>query len=199
MLRFPSLLLAGLAPLVFALPPASSPDELVAIPGRRVGPVTSYSSLAILQQLFGRSNVKAGKLPGAEGELIDGAVINPGTDKELQVVWEPEAVGRRIEAVRIIGKAWKFENGLAVGMTVSDVAKINGMPFKMNGFDWDYGGYARFDGGALAAGVSVRFRPGEEKYSAEITGNKHLPSTSTALLAANPLVSAITVTFGRHP
>lgn len=199
MLRLPSLCLAGLASMLCAQQPVPLNDEMTVIPGKRVGPVTTYSSLPVLLALFGRSNVKAGKIPGAEGEVIDGAVIYGGTERELQVIWEPDAVGRRIELVRVIGRAWKFCNGLAVGLTVSDVEKINGAAFTISGFDWDYGGYARFDGGALARGVMVRFRPGEESYSREIVGEKQIPSTSAALQAANPLVSELSVTFGTSP
>jgi len=200
MQRLSILLLAGLASAGFAQEPAPATDPLtVVVPGKRAGPVTGYSSLSILKGLFGRTKVKTGKLPGDEGETIDGAVINAGTDRELHVVWEPSAVERRIKLVRVIGRAWKFENGLAIGLTVGELEKINGQPFKMNGFNWDFGGYASFDGGALASGVSVRLKPTAGNCSPDITGNKQVPSTSTALLAAHPLVSAIAVTFRNRP
>lgn len=175
-----------------------SAEDLTVVPGWRAGPVTAYSSLPILQSLYGRARVKDGKVKGNEGELINGATIDGGTDRELQVVWKKGAVGRRIEVIRVIGRAWKFESGLAVGLTVADIERINGGPFKVSGFGWDYGGYARIETGALAAGLLIRFRPGEGAYSAEVTGEKEVASSNAALLAANPLVSEINLTFGHR-
>lgn len=178
---------------------AQSAKDVTVVAGKRVGPITAYSSLRILQSLFGRAQVQAGKVPGAEGETLDGAYIKRGTDQELQVIWKADAVGKRIESVRIIGRAWKFENGLSVGLSVSEVEKINGRPFKISGFDWDYGGYASFEGGVLERGLSVRFKPGEESYSREVVGEKQVPSTSAALRAANPVVTELTVMFTSTP
>jgi hypothetical protein len=197
--RLVALLIVGLAALAQAQTVSPTADDVTVVPGKRVGPITAYSSLRILQSLFGKAQVQAGKVPGAEGETLDGAVIKKGTDQELQIVWQPEAVGKRIASVRVMGRAWKFENGLRLGLTVSEVEAINGKPFKISGFDWDYGGYASFEGGTLVQGVSVRFRPSVENYSKEIVGEKQLASTSAALRAANPLVSELTVMYAAKP
>lgn len=198
MLRLLPHVLAGLASLVLAQPTVSA-EDLTVVPGKRVGLVTAYSSLPILQALFGRSNVRSGKIPGMQGEVIDGAIIYAGTDRELQVVWKPDAVARRIESVRVKGRAWKFVNGLTFGMTVSEVEALNGRPFLISGFNWDFGGFARFDGGLLAEGVAVRFRPGEEGYGTALTGDKRIASDNAELLAISPLVSELSVVFQQRP
>jgi hypothetical protein len=167
------------------------------IPGKRVGPVTGLSSQSTLEALFGRKNVTMSKLPAAEGETIDGARIHAGPERQLEVIWEEMAVGKRISMVRLIGKGWTLDNGLRLGLTVADVEKINGKPFKVSGFDWDYGGWANFSEGALATGVSVRFSPTESDYSREIVGDRDVSSASTALRAANPLVTEIDIHLGQ--
>jgi len=164
-------------------------------PGKRVGPITAYSSLSTLQALFGRDKVKDGKLPAAEGETVDGARIQVAEGRELEVIWAPDAAGKRISEVSLLGKTWKLDNGLRLGLGIEEVEKINGKPFTLSGFDWDYGGYAFFDDGALGKGLTVRFSPTEENYSLEIVGEKKVPSSSAALRAAHPLVVEITVRF----
>lgn len=164
-------------------------------PGKRVGPITAYSSLSTLQALFGRDKVKDGKLPAAEGETVDGAKIKVAEGRELEVIWESDAVGKKIAEVSLVGNGWRLENGLRLGIGIEEVEKINGKPFTLSGFDWDYGGYAFFDDGALGKGLTVRFSPTEENYSQEIVGEKKVSSSSAALRAAHPLVVAITIRF----
>ena len=90
--------------------------------------------------------------------------------------------------IRVVGTAWKFDNGLKAGMTIAEVEKINGKPFKIAGFEWDYGGYANFEGGKLAGKVSIRFNPSTENVPEYLSGDKQLSSTDKQLRAAKPLV-----------
>jgi hypothetical protein len=90
--------------------------------------------------------------------------------------------------IRVMGKARKIENGLKTGMTVAEIEKINGKPFKIAGFDWDYGGYANFEGGKLDGKVSIRFSPSTENVPEYLSGDKQLSSSDKQLRAAKPLV-----------
>lgn len=172
-------------------------EDLTVVPGKRVGPITALSSLSTLQALFGKDKVKAAKLSGAEGEELDGAILFKGTDRELQIIWDFDAVGKRISDIRILGKAWRFESGLKLGLSVEEVQQINGKPFKVSGFGWDYGGYADFEGGKLAEGVSVRFEPTERKFPNSVIGEVQLLSTNLDLMATKPVVDGLTVVFPR--
>jgi hypothetical protein len=96
--------------------------------------------------------------------------------------------------VRIIGKGWKFANGLKLGMNIAEVEKVNGKPYELSGFDWDYGGYANFKGGKLEAKVSVRFSPTGE-IDQSLSGDKQIPSTNKKLRAAKVAVTEISVFF----
>src|SRR5690349_873348 len=40
--------------------------------------------------------------------------------------------------------------GIADGMSVDEIEALNGAPFVLSGFWWDYGGYADFSSGQLA-------------------------------------------------
>ena len=174
---------------------SAAEEDLTVVPGKRVGPITALSSLSTLQALFGKANVVNGKIPGPEGSELDGATLFKGTPKELEIVWHEENVGKRISAITIVGKAWKFDSGLKLGMTIEEVEKINGKAYIVGGFDWDYGGYSNFEGGKLAEGLSVRFSPTESNYPSKIMGEVQVPSTDKDLLAAKPVVTSLTLYF----
>ena len=111
------------------------------------------------------------------------------------MIFNPEGNEKEITDIRILGKAWKFENGLRSGMSLSEVEKVNGKPFQIMGFNWDYGGYANFEGGKLAGTLSLRFDPGDSDVPDEISGDRQIPTTNKKLKALNPKVGEITVFF----
>lgn len=167
----------------------SDPKDNTIVLGKRVGLIKPGMSSADIEKAYGKDNLKQQKIPGAEGEEIDGAKLFAETDRELEIVWDPDNEKKKIVFdIRVIGKAWKFENGLKSGMTVEEVEKINGKPFKIAGFEWDYGGYANFEGGKLAGKVSIRFNPSVESIPAYLSGDKQLSSSDKQLRAAKPVV-----------
>lgn len=158
--------------------------------GQRVGLIKPGMKAADLERAYGKKNVKLMELPGPEGSTYEGAKIFEGTDRELEIAWDPEDESKKIVGeVIIIGKAWKFDNGLKAGQGLAEVEQINGKPFKVAGFGWDYGGYANFDGGKLEGKVSVRFDIKTDDYPDSVTGEKQVPSTHKALRALKPFVS----------
>jgi hypothetical protein len=170
-------------------------DDSTIVLGKRVGPIEKGMTLTGLKTLLGAKKVKASKLPGPEGTEIEGVSLFAGTDRELEVILDPEGNEKAIFDIRILGKAWKFENGLRPGMTIAEVEKINGKPFQIMGFNWDYGGYANFEGGKLEGQISLRFDAGEKEVPVELSGDRQVPSTHKKLRALNPKVSELTVFF----
>lgn len=167
------------------------PADNTIVLGKRVGLITPGMTATELERAYGKGNVKHEDIPGAEGETIPGARLFADTDRELEVIWDPENEKKKVVFdVHVIGTAWKFENGLKVGMTLEEVEKINGKPFKISGFAWDYGGYANFEGGKLFGKVSLRFNPSTEEIPEYLMGDKELSSTDKKLRAAKPVVEA---------
>ncbi|OYW78148.1 MAG: hypothetical protein B7Z37_00465 [Verrucomicrobia bacterium 12-59-8] len=165
------------------------PKDNTIVLGKRVGLIKPGMTATDIEHAYGKQNLKRQKIPGAEGEEIDGAKLFADTDRELEIVWDPDNDKKQVVFdIRIFGKAWKFENGLKSGMTVAEVEKINGKPFKIAGFEWDYGGYANFEDGKLAGKVSIRFNPSTENIPEHLMGDKQLSSTDKLLRAAKPLV-----------
>jgi len=165
------------------------PKDNTIVLGKRVGLIKPGMTVMDIGRAYGKQNLKLQKIPGAEGEEIDGAKLFADTDRELVIVWDPDNDKKQVVFdIRVVGIAWKFDNGLKAGMTVAEVEKINGKPFKIAGFEWDYGGYANFEGGKLAGKVSIRFNPSTENVPAYLAGDKQLSSTDKQLRAAKPLV-----------
>jgi len=165
------------------------PKDNTIVLGKRVGLIKPGMTATDIERAYGKGSLRLQKIPGAEGEEIDGAKLFAGTDRELEIGWDPDNDQKQVVFdIRVMGKAWKFENGLKSGMTVEEVEKINGKPFKIAGFEWDYGGYANFEGGRLEGKVSVRFSPTTENIPEYLSGDKQLSSTDKKLRAAKPLV-----------
>jgi len=124
---------------------------------------------------------------------MPGAWIFKGTDQELQVMWEPETKTKKVFSVIVIGHTWKFNNGLKLGSSMEDVEKFNGGPFQISGFDWDYGGWASFEGGQLNKLVAIRFYPSVENPDPSLSGEQAIPTTNPELRAAKPKVTELMV------
>jgi hypothetical protein len=162
--------------------------------GERVGPIKMGMTLANLKALLGKK-VKVTKLDGPEGTVIEGAKAFAGTDRELEIMFNPEGSKKEIFDIVVVGKAWIFENGLKKGLTMTAIEKINGGPYKISGFGWDYGGFADFEGGKLAGNVSVRFDTGDAEVPDSLSGDRQIATTDKKLRALNPKASYISVFF----
>lgn len=169
-------------------------DDLTVIPGERVGPIKKGTTLFGLKTLYGGGRVKAVDIDVGEGNTEPGARLFEGTDKELEILFNQEGDEREIFDIRIIGKAWKFKNGLRLGQSIEEVERINGRPFGIWGFGWDYGGFANLEDGPLAGNVSLRFGV-KGDIPDSISGDKIIPTTNKTLRAAKPYVEQISIVF----
>ncbi len=195
-MRFLLLFLASFATILSA--DEFDPADNTIVLGKRVGLIKPGMTSTDIERAYGKKNLKLQKLPGAEGEEIEGAKLFAETDRELEIVWDPENEKTKVVFdIRVIGKAWKFDNGLKSGMTVEEVEKINGKPFQIAGFSWDYGGYANFKGGKLDAKASIRFSPSSDEVPDYLQGDKQLSSSDKKLRAVKPLVDEGITVFMR--
>jgi hypothetical protein len=89
-------------------------------------------------------------------------------------------------------------------MTVKQVEGLNGEPFTMTGFWWDYGGYAGFQSGKLAeipggCHLSVYFQPSVEIPAGldtePVSGDREVPSSEPLLEKLAVKVDAITIGY----
>ena len=103
--------------------------------------------------------------------------------------------GQKIDRVVISGEEWLLPDGIRHGDELEAVEEINGGPFMIYGFGWDYGGVGYFKGGALDRKVQIWFRPSDEEgpeYQA-VLGDSLFNSTDPAMRAVDPRVAEVAV------
>lgn len=139
---------------------AADARDRTIVPGQRVGAVTAGSTLVQLRRIYGKRNVRAKKVHVGEGQFVDGIVLFPGTRAEVEFRF---ADGSRRISLAVISKPkspWKTKSGIGVGTTGARLERLNGKPFLLHGFEWDYSGrLAGWNGGKLPKALIPDFKP----------------------------------------
>lgn len=153
------------------------------------------SSEARLIELYGADNVVTGTVPGPESsEMLATRVFPDDPDRMLEFVWWNEAALSDPSYIALPPEALA-PGGVRIGQTLPEVQAINGEPFTLTGFGWDYGGFAGFESGALSdipgdCMLSLRFDPGEAP-----DGLDTLPTMGDRELSSDdPLLAQMPVT-----
>jgi hypothetical protein len=186
----------ALAPLLLASTPAIA-GEL-----KCEGPFAADSSEAKLIEAFGQQNVHTGPVPGPEGSTLLATTVSLADGRSIEFGWWDEEKHERI-AYFTVPPEDTAPNGLKKGMTVKEVEALNGAPFELFGFFWDYGGSAGFQDSKLGTApggctVSVTFATGE--YPADlnvdaISGDMLISSSEPLLEKVGARIDSITVGY----
>lgn len=117
-------------------------SDWLIVPGERVGPITAKTSEAMLETLFGPDNVERVDVSLGEGFTEPGAAVYP-TDatRRIEVVWQDNTRTAPRE-IRLTGGSsqWRTAKGISLGSTLKELERLNGFPFRVAGFGFDYGG-----------------------------------------------------------
>jgi len=114
-------------------------DYLI-IPSSKVGAITPKATEVELRKIYGNKNVKLYEVDVGEGDVVEGTIVFPNTNKELTIEWKSKHKDpERITIYRADTK-WITNNGITIGTTLEEMEKINGGIFKLTGFGWDYPG-----------------------------------------------------------
>jgi hypothetical protein len=205
MLKFvPPILTAGLLAVACSMASAER-----ATPARVVkceGPFGRNATHADLVKAFGGNNVVDRDVEGVDGQPIKASVVYPNDPKaKIQVIWSDEKARRGPTVYVKDQSAWAAANGIHIGSALAEVEKLNGKPFKLSGFDWDYGGHVRdWQGGALAKPLpggcilAVEFVHPEdapEESLAKVAGDMDVLSDSADLRAVEPYVGLLLFSY----
>ena len=186
-----------LLPLLLLAAPAMAADIACE------GPFAADSTEARLIETFGKDNVVTGDVPGPEGSTVLATTIFPNDPaKTIEFGWWDEEKHERV-AYFTVPPGDTAPGGLRKGLTVKEVEALNGGPFQLYGFFWDYGGAAVFDGGKLeaaadACSVSVRFAVGEYPPDLNvdaISGDTQISSSEPLLEKVDARVDTVTVGY----
>ena len=163
------------------------------------------SSEALLIETYGADNVVTGQVPGAEGmEALATTVFPNDPEKSMQFGWIDDETRQGLGYV-YLPPSIDGPHGIHVGMTVAEVLAINGKPFSIGGFWWDYGGYAQIDQGTLVNAddatcfLSLRFSPADDYQpdldTTSVSGEVSIPTDEPLLEKLDTRVSVVSVTY----
>ena len=189
--------LLALLPLAFSIAPAFA-DQLDCT---TLGPKTT---LADLKKLYGKANVVTGEVDGPEGTTMIATTIFPKEpDKTFIVYWFDEEKHERLAGFTVPEKD-TGPGGVKLGMAIKDVQALNGEPFTLQGFYWDYGGAAGFQSGKLAnleggCHLNLTFTPAKDPttdaISEAVSGDKEIRSDLKELATVEPVVSSMDIGY----
>jgi hypothetical protein len=171
-------------------------------------------SEADLRGRFGEKNVEAGLVEwgGAEGDLNPGTILfGDSEDGRLEIYWSDIGAKRRPEWISVRswehGTRWRTPAGITLRTDLRTIERLNRRPFRLVGFDFDYGGTVLgWSGGQLEkesvppCRVRVRMSPGElardqARINAQVSGDREFSSGHPAMQALNPAVYELFLTY----
>jgi hypothetical protein len=137
-----------------------------------------------------------------EGTCSQGTLFGKDTEHEFEVVWV-DLKKREVAKVIFKGKMWRTNTGIGFDTTLKEIEKINGSPFSLTGFDWDYPGTITDFGkqGKLKKGVYVirldtkKNSKSTAKLKATVTGDQIFSSGHPSMQKINPTVYDIQLHF----
>jgi hypothetical protein len=145
MMRFVYVLMAGM--LALAAPALAQDARDRSFGPKRVGAITlGVTKPADLAKIYGAENVKE-KTIGYEGGESPGAHIFPDSEDFLELIFDDAR--ERIQSVAILGKNWASAAGLRKGTGLPQLERMNGGPFKFQGFGADEAGRLSTNAAAL--------------------------------------------------
>ena len=139
------------------------------------------------------------------GKRMASVLYGKDPQRRLEIWWSNPANRSDIHLIVINGKSsWSAPGGLRLGLTLAEVERLNGKPFKLVGFNKDGAAAASdWNGGTLAAltggcklGISLRADPASPTAAvAAVAADREFSSTDAALHAVNPAVSEILIAY----
>lgn len=183
-------------------------EDRTIVPGVRVGPITRTTTLAELQRIYGSASVRAEAIDVGEGETAPGATIFPEDSlRRVQVAFVDSAGSApRFIAIRGDSSLWHTDHGVTLGTRLGRLGALNGRPFVLLGFAWDYEGtVVSWNGGTLTADSGagrfiVRLRPtrtgpGADSLTRDVLGDREYASDRPAMVGLDPAVYELLTIF----
>jgi len=191
--------------------------------GKDAGRAGAGPQLRLSGQCPRHGEIAAGALQGREkgakvGDVYVADSLESGVrlfpdegGREIDVTFSDEKM-THVEFVMTVDKStWSGPSGLRLGSPMADVVAANkGRPLKINGFDWDYGGWVSdANGGPLngLAGKECAFGVKLDTTAAlsENDGDKIIgegvtvTSTDPLVIRAKPVISEMSIMFRPKP
>jgi hypothetical protein len=195
--------------------PVSPADEVRTLACE--GPFARDATEDSLKAAFGAANVEYKTVAGAEGMETQATVVFPNDPgRTVTVFWWDEAARAKPAMVQVQADfagdpdgtnpwktdiLWQSAQGIRIGSTLEQIETLNGKPFDVSGFGWDYGGFAvAWNGGTLetdegGCNLTVRFAPSADPVPDGALGDTQLKSDGAEMAAAKPRVTEFSIGY----
>lgn len=170
-------------------------------PATGFGKITASSTPEQLEEAYGPEALSLQEIHLGEGEVAPGAVLfERKPPARVELVWtSPERQGVARATVRGESSDWSTAQGITLGTELSRLQELNGKPFKLTGFGWDYGGtITSWEGGQLEALGSLRLRvgvTGGQEIPQDLLGDHEVASDAAGMAELGPRVTEMTMDF----
>ena len=195
--------------LMLAIGLAASAQDKVLSCGP-AGAVRGGDTEAALKARFG-ARIQQVEVDVGEGMTEPGTVLRDERGvPELYFTWKDSSRKHPATIRSAEGAKWQLENGIKIGTDLRTVERLNGGPFTLSGWGWDYAGSVvswkdgkvkRLDGAHCR--VFARFEPANETNVTEArqqlinqtSGEGEFSSSNPAMAKLNPRVYEILLVF----
>jgi hypothetical protein len=172
-------------------------------PGVSFGALTAHGSEQDLVAAYGVAAVQPEEVSLGEGESEPGTVVFPEDPlRRFEVAWGDTLQRRAPSFVLLTGDTtlWHGQRGLTLGVSLAQLEALNGKPFGMAGYGWDYGGSVlSWKDGQLAdleGRVAVALAPREANPDvSHVLGDGEFLSSDSALRRLQPRINRLVVRF----
>jgi hypothetical protein len=169
------------------------------------GAFAKDSSHLKLAMTYDQKNVEFSEVDAGSGKTMASIIYPKEPKRRLEIRWSDPDKRKETYLIAINGvSTWTGPDGLHLGLSLTDLEKLNRKPFKLRGFDkekiaavtnWDGGTFAALPGDCKA-GVLLR---ADAKAAIEVIAalpeDGEFSSTDPALRAVRPAVSEILIGY----
>jgi hypothetical protein len=192
---------------------AAADPWLILVNGEK-GAINAHTTRQDLVRMYGASNVVDKDVDVSEEETEAGTVVFPkDPQRTIEIRWKDPDKKTLPAFVQIQGDTsrWKAVHNISLGTTLKELERLNGRPFHLAGFGWDYSGtVSSWDKGSLAAELDgghghllLRLGPPSdthvpEEEQSQVLGDSDFSSDHPVMQKLNPRVYQVIWGFP-HP
>ena len=175
-------------------------DDFFIKPGESFGAINKDSNEESIKAHYGAGNYKREERFVSADNKVTVGVLFPGVEeKELVIVWEPNAIGEKVSMVTVPQGSkkshWKTVEGLGIGTTLHTCNQMNGKPFKLVGMEQEHAGQVVGweDGRLTGLSVALSHTIDEERFNH--LKAPYITSDAKLIEVLNPTVYSLGLSF----
>lgn len=183
---------------------AAQNDNFLIVPGERVGAITGDATEDSLRAIYGDDRVESVLVARGEGFVCKGSRVIFDNGEFLEVTWLDTESKASPDSIYVKGESWRTGDGIGLGINLQEIEKINGKPFRLLGFEWDYGGtITSWEGGNLEGQPGemwIALTPDQEAYqqtsgneAGQVAGDSEFLSDHPVMRKLNPRLTFLAV------